>query len=189
MTTLDEKQTYNINPASVSPWPTAIRYGVIGGLIFCVYTLVGNLTGMTTGKLGATVSILSSLLVVAIGIGIIVVSVKHHRDKELGGYITLGRVVLVGTVVVFLTVLISNIFNYIYMNFIDPNYVMDTLVAFEEMMSDWIPEDQMDETLAGMKESMEPAKMFTTGLLFPTLLGAFVSAIIGLIMKVEPPRV
>lgn len=187
MTTLDDERAF-IDPASVSPWPVAIRYGLIGGLIFCIYTLISNLTGLSSGKMGMTASVVSGLLVFAIAIGLIVVAVKIHRDKELGGYISLGRVVLIGTVVFLISLIISNVFNYIYMNFIDPGFVDDMLLNMEEMMSDMIPEEQMDELLAETKNSLSPAKMFTTGLIFPALFGVFVSAIIGLIMKVEPPR-
>jgi len=188
MTTLDDERAI-INPASVSPWPTAIRYGLIGALVFCIYTLVGNLTGLSSGSFGMVASMISSFLVFAIAIGIIVVAVKHHRDKELGGYISLGRIVLIGSVAFFIALLISNIFNYIYMNFIDPGFVDDIMVNMEEMMSGMIPEDQLDDVLAQTREGFTPSKMFTTGLLFPALFGVFVSAIIGLIMKVEPPRV
>ena len=189
MMTLDD-DNFLVDPASVSPWPIAIRYGLIGGLIYCIYTLVGNMTGLTTGAFGMIASSVVSLLVFAIGIGLIVAAVKIHRDKYLGGYITIGRVILIGLVVTVISMGISNIFNYVYMTFIDPGYVDTVMANMEEMMASYnLPEEQLEAILISTRENFNPATMMKSGLIIMAIIGLVISSIVGLIMKKDPPRV
>jgi len=189
MTTLDDDRLI-VDPASVSPWPIAIRYGLIGGLIYCVYTLIANMSGLTAGSFGMVASSISGLLVFAIAIALIVIPVKHHRDKELGGYITIGRVITIGLVVTVISMLISNAFNYIYMNFIDPGFVDTMMEQMEETMASFITDDdQLDETLIRIREGFQPAAMMKNAVIMTGIFGLVVSGIIGLIMKKDPPRV
>ncbi len=187
MTTLDDDRLL-VDPSTVSPWPIAIRYGLISALIACIYTLISNMSGLTAGAFGLMASTLSGLVVFAIGIAMIVIPVKHHRDKELGGYITIGRVILIGMVVTAISMLLSNVFNYVYMNFIDPGFLDTMMAQMEESMGSIIPEEQMDEFLLNMQENFEPMTMLKNGLMMGTVFGLIVSGIIGLIMKKDPPR-
>ncbi len=188
MTTLDDDRLI-VDPASVSPWPIAVRYGLIGGLVYSIYTLISNMSGLTGGEFGLVASSISGFLVFAIAITLIVLPVKHHRDSDLGGYITIGRVILIGMVVTAISMLISNIFNYIYMNFIDPSFVENMMGQMEEAMGSMIPEDQMDDFLLKIQEGFEPAAMIKNGIIMTAVFGLIVSGIIGLIMKKDPPRV
>ena len=187
MTTLDDEHLI-VDPASVSPWPIAIRYGLIGGLIYCIYTLIGNMSGLTTGAFGMVASTLSGLLVFGIAICLIVFPVKQHRDKELGGYITIGRVITIGLVVTIISMLISNIFNYVYMNFIDPGFVDNMLANMEEMIGEYVPEEQLEEILIQSRKGFEPATMIKNTLIMTGVFGLIISGIVGLIMKKDPPR-
>ncbi len=188
MTTLDDDRLM-VDPSTVSPWPIAIRYGLIGGLIYAIYTLVGNLSGLTTGDFGTLAMSLAGLIIFPIAIALIVLPVKHHRDKELGGYITIGRIILIGLVVTAISILISNIFNYIYMNFIDPGYIETMMGNMEEMVGDYLSEDQLEEMLIEMRKGFEPATLMKNAVIMTGIFGLIISGIIGLIMKKDPPRV
>ncbi len=187
MTTLDDDGLL-VDPSTVSPWPIAIRYGLIGGLIYAIYTLIGNMTGLTTGAFGAVASTIASILGLAIPIALIVIPVKHHRDKSLGGYITIGRIILIGMVVTVISMLISNVFNYIYMTYIDPGFIDTVLGNMEEMMGDYISEEQLEEMLIGMREGFAPATLMKNAIIMTAIFGLVVSGIIGLIMKKDAPR-
>lgn len=188
MTTLDD-DNFLVDPASVSPWPIAIRYGLIGGLIYCIYSLIGNMSGLTTGDFGTMATSLASLLVFPIAIALIVFAVKNHRDKQLGGYITIGRVILIGLVVTAISLVISNLFLYVYLSVIDPGYVDMMIGSMEEMMGDWIPEEQLEQVLMETRKGFEPAGLMKNALIMIGIFGVIVSAVIGLIMKKDPPRV
>ena len=151
--------------------------------------MIGNLTGITTGAYGWVGSIISSLLFFAIPIFLIVLSVKNHRDKESGGYITIGRVILIGLVVTFISMAISHIFNYIYMNFIDPGFLETTLVNVEEMLDGVVPEEDLEQILIDTKGRFETSSLIKSFFIIVAVFGLVVSSIVGLIMKKDPPRV
>lgn len=188
MTTLDDDRLI-VDPASVSPWPIAIRYGLIGGLIYCIYTLIGNILGLMTGEFGLIAFSLAGLPIIAIAIILIVLSVKFHRDNDLGGYINIGRVVMIGLVVTFISMLISSVFNYVYMNFIDLGYVDMVVANMEELMSGFIPEEELEESLIDIRKSFEISGLIKTTLIMTGAFGLVVAGIVGLIMKKDPPRV
>jgi hypothetical protein len=189
MTTLDDERLI-VDPASVSFWPTAIRYGLIGGLIYCIYTLIGSMSGLTTGDFGMVASSLSSLLVFVVSIGLIVFAVKKHRDKELGGYISIGRVIVIGLVVSLISWGISTLFTYVYINFIDPSFLDNIMANMEEMMTSFgLPEEQLEEAINQTRKGFEPARMIKNLLIMTGVFGLIISGIVGLIMKKDPPRV
>ncbi|MEM1121688.1 MAG: DUF4199 domain-containing protein, partial [Bacteroidota bacterium] len=87
MAILDEN-TDIIDQSEVSFMPTALRYGLIGGGIITVLTLLSGVLGLNTSTAGGIASFVLSL---GIYIWIVYAAIKHHRDEELGGFITMGR--------------------------------------------------------------------------------------------------
>lgn len=187
MTNLNDEHLI-VDPNAVSPWPVAIRYGLIGGLIYCIYTLIGSLSGLISGGLGLVSFILSGLLAFFIAIGLIVFSVKKHRDKELGGFITIGRVIIIGLVITGISMFISNVFTYVYVNFIDPSFIDNMQGNMGEMFEGFVPEEELERIILDAGDRFEIGNLIKG--FFGTVVGVglVVSAIIGLIMKKDPPR-
>ena len=188
MAVLDDNQNY-VDPSTVSFWPTAIRYGLIGGLISAVYGLVGNMTGLTMPGGSILSMVLMGLVGIGITIGVMVFAIKRHRDDDLGGYITWGRAFVVGLVASVLMSLISTIFNYVYVTFIDPSFLDTMMEGMEEMMSGLgLQDEALEEALEETRKGFEPANMFTKGLLSAAGVGAVISAIVAAIMKKSPDQ-
>ncbi len=188
MADLDDNQNY-VDPSTVSFWPTAIRYGLIGGLISAVYGLIGNMTGLTTPGGGIGKMVLMGLVGIAITIGVMVYAIKKHRDEDLGGHIPWVRAFLVGLVATVLMSFISTVFNYVYINFIDPSFLDTMMEGMEEMMSGLgLPEEALEKTMEDTRKSFEPGTMFTKGLLTAAGVGAVISAIVAAVMKKSPDQ-
>ena len=109
------------DPQDVSPRPTGIRYGIILALIGFVFTLITHLTGgadpeNAASGAGSIIGCLSMIITIAV----LVMAVRHHRDRELGGFITFGR----GMGVMFWVALVYSLFtavsNWLYNNVINP---------------------------------------------------------------------
>ena len=87
-----------------------------------------------------------------------------------------------------ISILISNTFTYIYVNFIDPDSIDAALAGMEKMMANMgLDEDQIEEAMMETKTSMEPTTMVKNGLLGGFFLAAIIGAIVGAIMKEEKP--
>jgi phosphoglycerol transferase MdoB-like AlkP superfamily enzyme len=184
--TNSENFEHTVEESSVSFWPTAIRYGLIGGLVLVVYTLIGNMTGFTIPS-----SIMGGLILMVIGflfiIGIAMFAIKAHRDQDLKGNISFLRAFLVGLVALVIAGLISSAFNVLYMTIIDPNYVDNAMEKMEEMFTSLGMDESMMETqLEAARERMTIGSMIKNGLLWGNVLNAVFAAIIAAIMKRMP---
>ena len=169
-----------LHASEVPIFPTAIRNGLIGGLIVIVWTLVKNMAGLATNTFAGIVDLLIY--------GFVIYSaIKGVRNLQ-GNHISFGKSVGVGVVACALMGLISGLFNYTYFNFIDPGAV-DELVAFSlEAMSSFLDEDMLEETAEAMKSSMTSLPTQAgTGLGSGVFFGLIGSLIGGAIMKKDPP--
>lgn len=188
MTTLDNPN--NIVDESTVPFlPTALRFGLIAGLIFVVYTLIANMLGLSIPTSLGTM-ILQFVLSISITVGVLIYTIKHHRDNELGGYISFGRAFLVGAVALLISVVISNLFNLLYMTVIDPGFVDAAMEGTEEMMRSFGMDDEMvEKAMEEARGKMNPTSMITQGLLYGAIFAAVLSAIVAGIMKKKAPVV
>jgi hypothetical protein len=181
MTNLDDPRR-TVDPASVSVWPTSLRYGGLVSVIMIVIGLVMYLAGMSDPANPSPVSQAISCFNYILIIGTIVLAIKHHRDKELGGYITLGRSLGLGTATSLVIGGISAVWTIIFMTLIFPD------------MADAIREAAMDKAQPGQEEMTgkmvgifsNPAVVGAMVLLGTVLIGFFTALIAGAIMKKDP---
>jgi len=171
-----------LHESEVSFFPTALRWGLISAGISIVYALISNILGIAASQ-----TALNSV----IGLGIIgIISylcIKAHRE-ELGGFISFGRGFLVAFVALMISSVISSIFNFIYINYIDPSAMEVILQSTESMMSGFgMSEDQIEEAVEQTRKSMESPISILTGLIAMSLFSAIFAAIFGGIMKNERP--
>jgi len=187
MTTLD-----NPNPmAGEAPiGPTITRYGVIGGLIFVVYGLLGNIIGFARPSAGMMSLALNGLISLGLYIGLMVIAIRHYRDNENGGVVTFGRAFLVGLGIALIVAVFNTLFSYIYMNFIEPDYLETTVREIESRYESLgMSEEQIETMMVEAQKNMSPGKMVIQGVLFSGIFGAIVAAIVAAIMKRNPDSV
>jgi len=171
-----------LNVKNASPFPTALRYGLIGGLIGVALGIIWYLADMNM-MLGMGIGLLSFIIYIIM----IVLAIRAHRDKDLGGYISLGRCVGVGVIVITVTALMGLLWNVMLYQLIDPDIAEKMAEKTAEMMEGFdVPEDQIDEARENIKESSGLGKQIKNTLWVP-VFGAVVSLIAGLIMKKSRP--
>lgn len=184
MSTLDNLDaTYTNLPAT----KTGLRMGLIGGLIMILYALLGFVFNLNNPS-NLVMSIVFGLLSFVLLIGILVYSVRSHR-KEQGGYIKFGKAFLVCLITAVIMGLLGSAFNYIYLQFIDPNYMenmVDGLVSMYEQMG--LTEEQIDTAIAQVQNNMKPRRQLITSLATNLIGGSIIALIIAAIMKKNPPQ-
>jgi hypothetical protein len=188
METLDNPRP-TIDESTVPFLPTALRYGVIGGLISVTFGLIANLTGLSTPTsiMGGILIFIISLVIV-IGIGY--VTIRHHRENELGGYITFKRGFQVAFVALLISTIINSLWSVLYMTVIDPGAMNEAMAATEEMLSNFgIPQSEIDKQLEEMEKNFTVSGILKNGLVWGSIFAAVVTAIQSAIMKSEPPVV
>lgn len=186
MAILDENTDF-IDQNDVPFMSTALRYGLIGGGLITVLTLLSGALGLNESTSGGIIATVISL---GIYIWIVYASIKQHRDEELGGYITMGRAFLTGLVPVLIAGVIGGLVGFIYYNYIDPAAIDTIVEASAEMMEGFgLNEEQMEEALQATREGFGFGKLMLNSVLGGGIMGAIISGITGAIMKKEPPMV
>jgi uncharacterized protein DUF4199 len=189
MTTLDNPSGIP-DPSTVPVRPTAQKYGLIGALILIVAGLAMNLAGLVDyANQGGTGNTIASILQYGIMITVVVLAIKTHRDDDLGGYITLGRSLGVGTLTGLILGIITAIWAYIYFGFIDPSLVEQIReVAHDKALEGGTTEEQLEQAAGIMNFFTSPAFFAIASLIGSILVSFVVSLIGGAVMKKESPE-
>lgn len=125
-----------------------------------------------------------------ISVGIVVMGLKAYRTEN-SGFLTLGQALKAGVAISLVAGIIAIIFNYIFMNYIDPDFVQKTLEFSKEQMIEQNPnmtQEQMDMAMDMSARFVSPLWMSAFALLGTLFFGFIISLIAGLIMKRNPPQ-
>ena len=148
---------------------TVLKFGsyglIVGFIIFFIHLFFGidNLDNSTNEILGY-VSIFLSLSFIFFGI-------KHYRDKENDGYISLGKAIQIGVLIAVLVGLGIAVADFIYTKFIDPSFFAN----YEQQLIDQGKEDEI------VKMTSTTAALFM--LVLVTIIGFIISLISGIILQ------
>ena len=185
MATLDYNTDYP-DPSDVPMMPTALRYGLIGGLVMIVYGIVMNLIGMGAGTGNDMLNGILSLVVFA---GVIYFALQKHRDEDLGGYMSYGRGLGLGTLTCLFMGILGGIFTYVYMAFIDPSIIDQILERTREQYENMgMDEEQIEMSLSMVESMTNPIMMTFWSVVGYVIMGFIASLIISAIVKKNPPE-
>jgi hypothetical protein len=179
---LDNPNNY-VNENEVSFMPVLQKYGLIMASVSIIMTLLTSIMGMSNLML----TMIMGLLALAMMIIIPVLGLKEHRDKQLGGFVSFGRAFLVCMLIIAVGITVSSIFNYIYMNFINPSYIESMKESMTEMYEKMnVPEEQMQEAMSKF-DDMKSIGGILKGLAWNAVIAAVFALIIAAIMKRNRP--
>lgn len=169
--------------SSVSPRPTGIRYGVMLGVISLILSILFIMFNMIDLS-GQKSNLLSTLVSFAITIVFFVLAILYHRDKELGGKISLGRAISVGFWVALISSVIAALGMFIYYQFIDPDYLNQAVSRLTELYREkGVSEEQIETTMSMTKMLMTPMSLTIFTIIGNLFWGVIISLIIGLVVK------
>jgi len=171
-----------------------IKWGIYLGIASVAMTLIMYLVNpiwMFQSK--------AMLFGLAVTIGFLVMAGKEKRD-DLGGFASFGQIFPTLFIACLISAVISVIFSFVLIKFIDPGLIdvqkeatMESTKWWMELMG--VEGDAMDEALEATAEALDeqdvagPGQM-VTGLLFSAVIAAIISAIMSLfIMKKNPEDV
>jgi hypothetical protein len=172
---------YPMEPSSrASVKPVALRYGLLTGLVTVIYSVLLFITELSDN---AAVSSLTYVFLVA---GIVMA--HKHFKKENGNDLTYGQGLGIGSLLSLIVGLMSGIFMYIYIKFIDDSFldtVRDKQIAELEKRN--MSEEQIEQAMAITDKMMGPEIMVVSVILVTLLAGFLLSLIISAITKHTRP--
>lgn len=162
----------------------ALNYGVLLGLFTIVLQVVSYALDahidrpwwLTFGQL-------------LISIAIIVLGLKAFKSEN-NSYLTFGQSIKTGLAISLIAGIISVIFNYIFITFIDPDFIQKTLdFTREEMVKNPnLTEDQINMSMEMSAKFMTPWIMSAFAIIGTMFFGFIISVIAGLALRKNPPQ-
>lgn len=184
---LDQEISSTINNSS--PWPHAIRYGLIWALVGIVIQLAMYSTGMLERVLASDVPMSTSILIgvasLLIAVFAIVKAIGDYKTAR-EGHMSVGKAVGVGALTGLVYGVILGVFSFIFYSFIFADYggFMEQIVI-EQLEEDGLGEEEIEAALSF--SGMFTSPIFAAIVSIPTgvIYGAIISLISGLFMKTD----
>lgn len=159
-----------------------IRYGLIVALIMVVYSLILQFADLAMNR---PLGFLSYVMLIA---GIVVAHNTFKRDGD--GYMTLGQGIGIGMWITLVAGVISSVFSYLYLRFIDDSVIQKAMdEAVTQMEERGMPDDQIDQAMKITEKFMQPGAMMIIALITMLILGFIVSLIVSAITKKTNPQI
>lgn len=171
---METQETTTSQNAPVTTRTVGIRYGLIAGIISIAFFLILTVAGinMTSGYWNW----------IGYAITGAIVFLSHQYYKQNGdGFMSYGQGVGIAAWIGMISSVISSIFTYIYVKFIDSSFME---MIKEKQLSDMQEKGMSDEQI---DQAMKFASMFTTPeaiLIFGLVFGIIGTIILGLIVSI-----
>lgn len=155
-----------------------LNYGAYLGIASVLISLVVYAMGMAVDRpwQQGIVSFLIMVVILVLGI--------NQFKKENGGFVSWGQAVKVGVGISVISALISIVYNQVFINFIEPDF-MTQLYEFEKQK--WVDQGLLEEQIESATKIFEmmsgPVISSAVGIIAGALFGFIISAIAGAVMK------
>lgn len=163
----------------------ALNYGVLLALLSIVLQVISYVLDVHIDRPWWL-----SVLQLAISISVIVYGIKAFKTGN-AGFLTLGQALKTGVAISLIAGLIAVVFNYIFMNYIDPDFIEKTMeFSREQMISDNpnLTQQQIDNAMEISAKFMSPGIMSAFAIIATLFFGFLISLVSGLIMRKNPPQ-
>ena len=155
-----------------------VNNGITLGVASIILSLVMYATGNHLDPHWST-----SIISAALFIGLIIYGTKQFKDEN-GGFMSWGQGVKVGVGIAVLAGLIVVIYNYIFINFIDPEFMNQMMeIQSQKMLDNGMTEEQIEAANEMGKSFQSPGIMAAMGIIGYAVGGFIVAAITAAIMK------
>ena len=155
----------------------SMNHGLVIGIILIAFAFISTLAGSGTGSL-------FQLIHWIIIIGAVFYSMKTWRDSYCGGFISYSQALGFGVRTMFFASVIYGFYTMVYMNWINPAAVDETLAAIEESYYLLGFNDQQIEQFMVVAQKMQTPgwQMFTT-IVGTTFTGFILSLIVSFFVR------
>ncbi len=165
----------------ITPAAIGIRYGLLVGLVSVIITFGLYATGQEQGPL----KWVSTLVL----IGGMVMAMNNFKQAN-GGFMSYGQGLGIGTLVSAVSGVLTAIFVYIYMGFIDPGAIerMMEKARMDMEAKGGLSDEQMEQGLAMAGKFMTPAALTISVLIGSIIMGFIISLVVSAILKRTKPE-
>lgn len=168
----------------------ALRYGLIGSGILIALGLVMYLAGLSdpTQQQGAA-GWLNGVLSLAVTGWALFAAMKAHRDGDLGGYMSYGRGLRVGSLTSLVMAGVTLVWTWLFFTLVAPEMV-EQIQEFQiaQMEARGMSDDQIEQAMAIASWSTSPTGMAIMAAIGTFVLGFVLSLIIAAVTRNQAPE-
>ncbi|MBN2616610.1 MAG: DUF4199 domain-containing protein [Bacteroidales bacterium] len=164
-----------------STFTPALQFGLLTGLGMIVYSLIMYLLGV---NYKSTWNLLNYLIIL-VGIFWGMVSI---RDRYLDNVMPYGKAFGVGFWIVLFAVLLSSIYSFIFLKYIDPSVLENAMSEAQDKIlaaNPNISDADLDKAMSMARKFATPAFSAITGFVWNVIVGTVLSLIIAIFAKRE----
>ncbi|MEQ9305719.1 MAG: DUF4199 domain-containing protein [Marinoscillum sp.] len=169
----------------VSMKSVAIKYGVIGGLIGIIFFVIQDFAGLAGDPDFGWVSMVISIAITAVIIALAQKEYKANGDQ----FMNYGEGLGLGTLLSVVSGLLSSVFTYVYVSFINPTFVenirQQQIVAMEEK---GLSDAEIEQGMKMAENFSGPTALFIFGLLGAVFFGFLISLVVSAFLKKSRPE-
>jgi hypothetical protein len=159
---------------------TALKYGVVTAVAIMVFTTILNVAGQSQNKWLA----MFTYVIMIVGI---VLAMKEFREVNKG-FMTYGEGLGLGSLVSAILGFLASMFAMVYLKFIDPTIMAQTLEkARADMEAQGLDDAQIDRFMEASQKFSSPGIMFAAGVFGYLFMGFIFSLIIAAVIRREKP--
>ena len=162
-----------------------VKFGLLNGALAIVWQLLMYITGLNRNADAQLINILS----IAITIILMYLAVKDFRQDVGKGWIKFGKAFNISFMVGLIGGLISTTFYFIYISFIDKDFIdYQKKLQYDKMYEKGMSEEMVEKAMKQAETFMTPQMQFIFGLIFTLILSALLALVISAIMKKANPE-
>jgi hypothetical protein len=169
---------------------SALKSGLIIGVVSIVVFIILYVADIK--PVGLMMPFLIGIISLAINIVVLVILFKKYRT-EIGGFISFRDAFLYCFIALAVSALISTIFTFLFIHFIEPEYYKNLMEAqktyMENYLSGKVSDEKLAETLDGIDEQAAKMGSLSSTLknfLIGVVFSGIIALIVGAIMKKNP---
>ncbi|WP_020531540.1 DUF4199 domain-containing protein [Flexithrix dorotheae] len=168
---------------TVSSRSIAIKYGLILGVTLIIYSFFMQFAGLVGNQLAGNLSFLFHIIAT-------ILTFREYKSEN-NGFMSFGKGFGMGMFMLFVAAVLSNLFSYVYLNFIDDSMIQMVREITHEQMVTQNPnmtDEQVAQAMGFTNKFMLNSTMLPVmGFIMTMIFGLIISLIVSLIMKKDDP--
>lgn len=165
----------------VSLKDVALKYGVINALLGIIFFVLVDFAGLVGNQVLGYLPILITAVVMYFA----------HKEfvRDGDGFMNYGQGLGLGTLMSLISAVLSSIFSFVYVKYVNTNYISNLLdIQRKGMEEQGMSEAQVDQAMSFTEKMMSPVGLLIIGILAGVFFGFIVSLIVSAITKKSRPE-
>lgn len=157
-----------------------MKYGIYLALISIIYSLILQIAGLAANQALGYVGFIFTIIALVMG---------HNEFKKSNEFMSYGQGLGISMIIISISAVLSSIFSYVYIKFVDDS-ILETIriKAEEQMMNQGLSDAQIEGAMEMQAKFSTPEMIMVFGLLGAIFFGFIIALIVTAITKKTDPE-